>query len=224
MLERLELNGTWQLQPVEEFSAELRDRPGDEAGWLTQELPAHWQEHPALERYHGRVVYRRRFGAPSWAGVRQFLRLNGVFYRYRAYLNGQPLGAHEGYFAPGEFEVTERLSGENELFLEVECPPETRKLGKRLITGIFSHWDHLDPLLEPGGVWLPVELYSTGAARLAWLGVETLSFDTRSAKVQVTLEVDAAVPADPLLRSLSPRPTSPGNRKPSSSGRSFSPA
>ncbi|MDI6870788.1 MAG: glycoside hydrolase family 2 TIM barrel-domain containing protein [Bacillota bacterium] len=199
MLDRLNLSGTWQLRAVEEFSAAVRQAPWPGDGWLEQELPAHWQEHPALEQYTGRVVYRRRVVSRPEPGRRYFLRLNGVFYRYSAYLNGCLLGAHEGYFAPADFEVTGQLTGDDLLLLEVECPPETRKLGKRLITGIFSHWDHLDPMIEPGGVWLPVELLVTGPARLAWMGVETRGFDTRSAKVRVLLDVDAVEAADPLV-------------------------
>lgn len=199
MPERTELNGIWQLRPVAEFSAQVREAPWEEPGWLTQELPAHWQEHPELSRHTGRVVYRRRFAARPELGRRYFLRLNGVFYRVTTYLNGRRLGFHEGYFAPAEFEVTGGLGAENLLALEVECPEEEAKLGKHLITGIFSHWDHLDPTLGPGGVWLPVELLATGENRVAWLGVETKGFDARSAKVQVAVEVDAVRAANPLL-------------------------
>ncbi|MGE5506957.1 MAG: glycoside hydrolase family 2 protein [Chitinophagales bacterium] len=192
MLGLMSLDGTWQLRPVQEFAEALVQGEGDDGGWLTQDLPAHWQEHPALAGYSGRVVYRRRFSGGPAEGVRHFLRVNGVFYRYAAYLDQVLLGSHEGYFAPADFEVTGLLRGENLLTLAVECPDEPRKLGKRLITGVFSHWDHLDPQLNPGGVWLPVELYSTGAARLVRLGAQLVSFDASAAKVKVDLEVDLA--------------------------------
>jgi beta-mannosidase len=199
MLGRHDLSGTWQVRAVEEFSAAVREAPWEGEGWLTQDLPAHWQQHPALSRYTGKVVYRRRVTVDPQPGRRYFLRLNGVFYRYAAYLDGRLLGSHEGYFAPADFEVTDRLTGGNLLTVEVECPPETRKTGKRLITGIFSHWDHLDPELGPGGIWLPIELIVTGPVKLSWMGVETRGFDAESAKVRVTLEAETAGPADPLV-------------------------
>ncbi|MGE5554219.1 MAG: glycosyl hydrolase 2 galactose-binding domain-containing protein [Betaproteobacteria bacterium] len=199
MLSRADLSGSWQLRPVGGFSAKWREAPWDGEGWLVQDLPAHWQEHPALSGYTGPVVYRRRFACQPETGRRYFLRLNGVFYRCAVYLNGRLLGRQEGYFVPAEFEVTSLLEAENLLVLEVECPEEREKLGKRLITGIFSHWDHLDPEIGPGGVWLPVELISTGPARVAWMGVETRSFDGRSAKVGVSLDVEAAGETDPLV-------------------------
>lgn len=199
MRERIDLGGIWQVRAVREFGAEIREEPWEAPGWLIQELPAHWQECPELVHHTGPVVYRRRIASVPSAGRRWFLRLNGVFYRYAVYLNGRLLGRHEGYFAPADFEVTGLLTGDDLLVLEVECPPEAKKLDKRLITGVFSHWDHLDPELHPGGVWLPVELFSTGSAKLDWLGVETQGFDTRSAKVKVSLEVDSAVAANPLV-------------------------
>ncbi|MGE5623611.1 MAG: glycoside hydrolase, partial [Methanocella sp.] len=199
MLDHTELNGIWQLRAVAEFSRDIREEPWDAPGWLTQELPAHWQEHPALIHHSGKVVYRRRVRVKPVPERRTFLRFSGIFYRYSAYLNGHLLGQGEGYFAPAEFEVTGRLTGDDLIVLEVDCPREERKLGKRLITGIFSHWDHLDPKLEPGGVWLPVELVYSGTAKIDRLGVETRRFDPQSAKVRLTLDVDAAALADPLL-------------------------
>lgn len=194
MLGATTLGGAWQLRPVQEFSEGRSQAAGDESGWLTQDLPAHWQEHPALAGYSGRVVYQRRFTPGPAEGSRQFIRVNGVFYRYSAYLNRALLGSHEGYFAPADFEVTNCLTGEDLLTLEVECPDESEKLGKRLITGVFSHWDHLDPALNPGGVWLPVQLYSTGPARIVHLATQLTGFDAGAAHVKVRLEADLARP------------------------------
>src|SRR5215211_3707750 len=53
------LDGTWQLRPADTFRQGFY--PLDDAAWLEQELPAHWQQHPLLERYAGKIVYRKRF-------------------------------------------------------------------------------------------------------------------------------------------------------------------
>src|SRR3954452_6928387 len=90
------LDGTWQLRPADTFRQGFY--PLDDATWLEQELPAHWQQHPLLESYSGKMVYRKRFplagdewratsdeSAPPPAtrhpppATRHWLRLNGTF-------------------------------------------------------------------------------------------------------------------------------------------------
>src|SRR4029453_14631930 len=93
------LNGTWQLRPADTFRQGFY--PLDDATWLEQDLPAHWRQNPLLERYAGKVVYRKRFalqgmGAESPTHVphppapipRYWLRLNGTFYWSQPYFNG----------------------------------------------------------------------------------------------------------------------------------------
>src|SRR3954454_18954265 len=100
------LDGTWQLRPADTFRQGFY--PLDDATWLEQELRAHWQQHPLLESYAGKMVYRKRFaarevGVGSWElgatgatpnpqllppNSRYWLRLNGIFYWSQPYFNG----------------------------------------------------------------------------------------------------------------------------------------
>jgi beta-mannosidase len=171
------LNGTWELLPVEEF----RDRY-PEAGWLEMEVPSHWQQHEALESYAGKVVYRKHFSFRRARGKRYRLRLNGVFYRSRVYLNGRRLGDNEGYFFPQEYEVTGILRGKNTLLVEVDCPDEADLSRKTMVTGVFSHWDALDPETNPGGIWLPVEIVRSGEVciKRSQMRVEDLNHDSEA--------------------------------------------
>ena len=139
-------------------------------------------------------------GVRGHAAPRHWLRLNGVFYRSRSYLNGVDLGDHEGYFAPYEPEVTGLLEAENTLLIEVDCPEERNKLGKTMVTGVFSHWDCLDPHANPGGIWLPVELHTSGPVRLHQARLLTVACDDRFAQVRFDLELDAAAPGPVTLR------------------------
>ena len=93
------LDGRWELLPVAEFQEQY-----PEDGWLEMDVPSHWQQHPELESYAGRVVYRRTFDFRRAEGKRYWLRLNGVFYRSAVRLNGALLGRNEGYFFPRQYE------------------------------------------------------------------------------------------------------------------------
>ncbi|MEP7198240.1 MAG: sugar-binding domain-containing protein, partial [Chloroflexota bacterium] len=157
----MKLDGQWELLPTPTF----RGNYYSDDHWLTMDVPSHWQQHPQLESYAGKVVYRKRFELPKQKDKRYRLRLNGVFYFYIVYLNGFRLGENEGYFFPREFDITAHLKDHNlpnELLVEVECPDEKNKNAKRLITGVFSHWDCLDPATNPGGIWQSVEILESG--------------------------------------------------------------
>src|SRR4051812_8939677 len=53
------LDGAWRLLPIDSFRQGFY--PLDDDAWIEQELPAHWQQHPLLERYAGKMVYRKCF-------------------------------------------------------------------------------------------------------------------------------------------------------------------
>lgn len=212
------LDGDWQLLPIDAFRQGFY--PLEDDAWLTQTLPAHWQQHPLLERYAGKVVYRKRFtlegmGVGGWGSgdsthtpnpqplnpnPRFWLRLNGIFYWSQPYFNGVDLGLNEGYFAPQEHEVTDWLVADNTLLIEADCPDERDKLGKRMITGVFSHWDCLDPTTNPGGVWLPIELIATGPTRIQQVRLHTETLGSAVAELRFRATLDAAAAADVTLR------------------------
>jgi len=61
------------------------------------------------------------------------------------------------------------FDGENVLAVEVACTPPADRRAKRNITGVFEHWDCLDPDWNPGGLWRPVHVEATRRDRSkAW--------------------------------------------------------
>lgn len=203
----------WQVCPLDAFTGGDYDR--HHPHWHTQCLPAHWQQHPALRHHTGKVVYACDFAAPmlaevqaatGLAQVRAWLRFNGTFYFAQPFLNGQAYALHEGYFEAHEYDISAHLHVENRLLLEVECPEEDNKIDKRLITGVFSHWDCFDPTANPGGMWLPADLHYTGAVRLQRVRCHTASHNSQVAQISYALDLDALHADTVTLRwTLTPR-------------------
>ncbi|MBI2845465.1 MAG: glycoside hydrolase, partial [Chloroflexi bacterium] len=152
------LDRSWLLLPVSESKPEYS--PQDP--WLEVKVPGHWQEYPGLEFYSGKVVYRKEFSLRKKPGSRYWLILPGIFYWSHVRLNGEKLGAHEGYFTPQEYEVTDFLRDRNTLLVEVDCPSEDYPNHQRMLLGAFSVGELIDPKTNPGGIWLAPEIRETG--------------------------------------------------------------
>jgi beta-mannosidase len=197
----------WQVRPVEQFNQGFYPRA--DAGWHQQQLPAHWQQLHALRQHAGKTVYRYRFPRPEAFADdgkrRLWLRADGIFYWSQIYLNGRDFSRHEGYFVPQEHEVTDLIAAENTLIIEVDCPDERRKSGKRMLTGVFSHWDAIDPTTNPGGIWLPVLLEESGAVRVQHLRcwTERIGEDAATLRWEADLDSLAVLDAE-LIWTLEP--------------------
>jgi beta-mannosidase len=191
-VETVVLSGPWQLLAVADFQ---EDYSGPNA-WHEQELPAHWQEVEALAEHTGKMVYRKAFSwKPETSTQRVWLRLRGVFYRYKLRLNGRALGSGEGYFFPQEHDVSTFLQAENELIIELDSPVERSCLEKEMITGVFAHWDAMSSYrYNPGGIWLPIELVYFPEARIKDAQVHLESFNGQTATVQVRLDLSVSAP------------------------------
>lgn len=171
----MDLTGTWQAAIADE---DLRRRwhedSFDASGWEPIEVPGHWRSTPAFSDSDGSLLYRHRFEAPApGAERRAWLTFEGLFYQGDAWLDGAYLGDTEGYFAPHTFEITDFLRGRSDhhLAVEVTCARPVDRTAKRNITGVFQHWDCLDPDWNPGGIWRPVRITETGPVRIARLRV-----------------------------------------------------
>ena len=115
-------------------------------------LPSSWlTETPELRHYQGLIWYQRTFKAPALRSGRQFLRFGAANYKAVVYLNGQPVGRHEGGFTPFAFEVTKLLrEGDNQITVGVDsqATPAT-------VPPPVTDWENY------GGLTRPVRLIST---------------------------------------------------------------
>ncbi len=222
-----DLSGTWRAAPAEgDLHQRFAERDFDDSDWAGIAVPGHWRSTEAFARADGPVLYRRRLDAapPPAPGRRVFVVLDGIFYYGDVWLDGGYLGATEGYFTPHSFEVTDALSaqppaGGHVLAVEVACPPERDRRAKRMVTGVFSHWDNLDPAWNPGGLWRPVRLVETGPVRIGRRRVLCTEATEDRGRLLVDVTLDAPArgargrppeTAAPLQSRLVARLTGPG--------------
>src|SRR4051812_30123781 len=208
-----ELGDGWVAREAEgDLHQRFVEADFDDAGWEPILVPGHWRSTPAFAASDGPVLYRRRFPAtPLAEGRRRFLTFEGVFYYGDVWLDGGYLGATEGYFAPHSFEITDAArSGVDQhvLAVEVACPKEGDLRAKRMVTGVFSHWDGLDAGWNPGGLWRPVWLSESGPVRLSGLRCLCVEATEDRGRLLLSLTIDA--PAGPIPVHLRARLTGPG--------------
>jgi len=216
----LDLSGPWRAAPAVGDLHQRFVEPGfDDSGWATLTVPGHWRSSDAAELAgsDGPVLYRRRFAldAAERSGARRFLALDGVFYYGDVWLDADYLGATEGYFFPHTLEITGARSNagsdEHVLAIEVACPRQNDRTAKRIVTGVFSHWDNLDPAWNAGGLWRPVRVVETGPVRLARLSCVCTEATEERGRLLLDLTLDPGDDPDPapLPTRLTARVTGP---------------
>lgn len=200
----MDLSGRWHALPADE---DLRrtwlDDDVDDAGWEPIEVPGHWRSTPAFAHSDGPLLHRGRFTYGRPAGDdRAWLVLDGCFYQGDVWLDGAYVGDTEGYFFPHGFEVTKALAARTDHVLGVDltCAPPGDRTSKRNLTGLFQHWDSLDPDWNPGGIWRPVRLERSGPVRLRHLRVLCREANAEQAVVDVRGVLDAAAAGTVTVR------------------------
>jgi beta-mannosidase len=173
----VELSGTWRASVADdELVRWFADPDFDDDGWAPIRVPSHWRSNDAFAETDGPLLYRTHFSTPTakppddWEALdtRWWLALEGAFYSSDVWLDGDYVGDTEGYFFPHVFEVTDQLElgGDHTLAIDLTCSPQRDRTAKRNLTGVFQHWDCIDPEWNPGGLWRPVRLATTGPVQI----------------------------------------------------------
>jgi beta-mannosidase len=202
----VELSGRWVASPVDD---ELR-RGGvalelDDSAWTVIAVPSHWRSHPAFAASDGPLLYRHRFEHPGPEdGERLFVTLDGVFYQADVWLDGAYLGDPEGYFFAHSFDVTDlmRIGREHVLAIEATCFPQHNLNAKRNITGSFQHSPSIDPSWNPGGLWRPVRLTTTGPVRIERCRVLCRDANDARAHLRLAARLDSDAPRVVRIRTF----------------------
>jgi len=166
----------------------------DDSDWADTVVPGQWATTPGIAPGGGPKAYRLGFSLPPIGRDRRArVRARGVFYYAHYWLDDAYLGDRHGYFLPHEVDATAalRASGDHVLAIEVECPTQTDRTAKTIVTGVFSHWDAIDPEFNPGGIWQPVDVVVTGPAYLAYTTVQCRKVSPAAARLAVRIGIDS---------------------------------
>lgn len=200
----MDLSGRWRAATADDQLR--RTAVGlyyDDSEWPEVEVPGHWRNEPTFANSDGPVLLRTHFELPEPSvAERAWIVLDGIFYQADVWFDGAYIGDPEGYFFPHSFDVSQlaRLSTEHVLAVEVACSPHRSHRGRRNITGVFQQWDAADPTWNPGGLWRPVRIETTGTVRLDRLRV--LCRDANEARAHLRLHgrLDSDAPRTVRIR------------------------
>lgn len=191
----MELSGRWVACVADdEVRRSAVGLDHDDSSWTEITVPGHWRLTPEFAAGDGPLMYRHHFHLPPpGAGERRFITLEGILYQADVWLDGAYLGDPEGYFFPHTFDITQlaRLAADHVLAIEVACPPQRERTAKRNITGTLQHSDMIDPAWNPGGLWRPVRVDSSGPVRIDRLRVLCRDANDARAHLRLHARLDA---------------------------------
>ncbi|MFB9296415.1 glycoside hydrolase family 2 protein [Persicitalea jodogahamensis] len=198
------LHGEWT------FALDLADR-GIAGKWYLDNItknnrqdkvtvPHCFSADPRYLFYTGTAWYRKSFAWKPVSGKRVILHFDGAFYLTKVWLNGQPVGTHEGGYTPFQFDVTEHLR-EGDNMLAVSVNNDVWKLNTLPavkdnddINSSFPAWINYGGLTRPVYLTVEPEVY-----------VENLKVEATPDLVKGTSILKTKV----RVRNASRRPTTP---------------
>lgn len=201
----VDLSGFWELCFDPQDTGIPDGRPQGFADGRPVAVPASWNEQFEDGRdFLGPAWYQTRFDQPfGWDLTRQraFLRFNSVNYLAEVWLNGAPVGSHEGGHLPFVFDVTALLRAEDNLLVvrvDGGLAPDRVPPGNLQPDGrdMFANFlQNLPPasfdFFPFCGIQRPVLLYAAPAGALDDLTVVT-QIDGETGRVQVALSRESA--------------------------------
>ncbi|HEY9249344.1 MAG TPA: glycoside hydrolase family 2 TIM barrel-domain containing protein [Rariglobus sp.] len=174
------LDGQWNfaLDPVDAGVEQAWFKPGlSTEKWDKVTVPHCYSVDPRYHYYTGTTWYLKSFPATvPPRDVRTFIRFDAVFYQAQVWLNGKPLGAHEGGYTPFEFDVTGLISTENLLAVRVNNAWSTATIpgAKTKVAYQSLNYGQLYPWMNFGGITRPVNLITRPEIHLDKVKIETV--------------------------------------------------
>lgn len=121
---KMDISGIWS------FKIDPEDA-GESEGWFNAlqnavdiAVPGSWNDQiEGLHNYLGTAWYQTKTFVPAtWKGERIFIRIGAATYSTKLWINGKPVGCHEGGNLPFAFEISSfvELGKENTISIEIE--------------------------------------------------------------------------------------------------------
>lgn len=150
--------------------------------WPVMQLPCCWNtEDEKYLLYDGSMIFTRRFRYQALAGERVFLKLGGVNYICRVFLNKEYLGMHRGGSTPAYFELTGFLQDENRIIIQADSTRRPEQVPTEN-TDWFNY----------GGVYRDIELIRVPQTFIKRFQAALVP-DTQMNKVRVQVRIEGAV-------------------------------
>ncbi len=216
------LDGPWKLRDAEKGDGEkqrLFEVETDDSTWQTVQVPGsvHTQilKYPAYYTHAAEWIsfrewwYRKSFRVPgAMKGKRLRLRFGATDYYADLWLNGRPLGRHEGYIDPYEFEVGDKLNfdGENTLAVRVWTPVDYYwRHRPYTIKGSYGAVDQKPDDITPLGITRSVSLIANHSIVIEAVVTRPSLNPDGSADLDVDVELNAEELDGRLELALAPR-------------------
>lgn len=160
---RVELEYGWELlvDPTARLSREDAEGSLD---WRPARVGISWNvQFEDLRNYMGAAWYRTSFEVPAFRDTRHvLLKFGAVDYFCEVFLNGLPVGTHEGGYTPFSFEVTNAVRpGVNKLVIKVVDPPmneaQNRALFPEMMYNEIPHGKQ-NWYVQISGIWQGVRV------------------------------------------------------------------
>jgi beta-glucuronidase len=163
----LSLDGDWRfaVDAKQKGEAQAWFAPEyDDSAWQTVAVPHTWNVMPKYSQYNGLAWYRYQFTLPkNLEALHLRLRFQAVFYLAQVWINGVPVGEHEGGYTPFEFEVSSLLKPgqENVIAVRVDNKINSVRIPAELRAGwSYDWWNY-------GGIVRSVSLEATNPVYLS---------------------------------------------------------
>ncbi len=180
----LNISGMWKFKKDSSAIGEQEQWFNGLKGSRSIAVPGSWNEQFEDTRdYMGPVWYEQSAYIPQgWKGQRIYIRVGSANYAAKLWLNGKPIGKHEGGHLPFAFDITDdvKWDTENRVSIEVEniLKPNRVPTGGENTKGIGGGFLSNNPkanfdFFPYGGLQRPVWLYATPKNAIADVTVTT---------------------------------------------------
>ncbi|SHN33207.1 beta-glucuronidase [Chitinophaga sp. CF418] len=177
----LDLSGIWKFKKDSLAEGEKQQWFKGLSDYRSIAVPGSWNEQfDDMRDYLAMAWYEKETYIPaSWKGQRIFIRVGSANYAAKIWVNGQPLGQHEGGHLPFAFEISSLVNwnASNRITIQVEniLKPDRVPTGGDVATGLFNNFPKSNYDFFPyAGLHRAVWLYTVpSAAAIADVAINT---------------------------------------------------